>query len=229
MKKSLIGLSVIALIAFFVIRAQVPFPGGSGGGGGSSSATLTPPVQANWTGFNTTGMTQAITFANSRFEFATNAAASDNLQGLETALPTVPYTKVFRIWGFVSFAAFGRAGIGWSDGTKYVFCGHITSNNTDGDLGFDASNWTNVTTFASGISFQSGLTATSQYPAGIPTWWRLGDDGTNWTCDVSPDGVSWLNLMKEAHNTFLTATQLAVIADTGSSSQAIKMVFDSFK
>lgn len=43
MKKSLIGLSAIALIALFVIKAQVPFPGGGGSGGGGTIVTISAP------------------------------------------------------------------------------------------------------------------------------------------------------------------------------------------
>lgn len=222
MKKTL--LVVLAFTAAFVLADS--FGGGSSGGG---SVSLTPPVQANWTGFNTVGLTQGITYQSSRFEFATNAAVTDNLQGVQTALPSVPYTKIFRIWAFVNSKAFSRAGVGWSDGTKYVFCGAIQPNTaaTLFSTGIDISNWTNVTTFSAGLTFPTGINGTLNFPNGV-MWFRLIDDSTNWKCDVSYDGNNWLNVLTETRNTFLTATQLAVIADTGTSNQIVKVVFDSF-
>lgn len=209
----------------------------TGGGGGP---TLTAPVSASWTAFNTTGMVLAPTYSSSRFQWATAASATDNLQGVAIALPSVPYTRIFRVWPMLS-RSFSLGAVGWADGTvgtpgKFATCG-ITLN-TPGSGGgvslpgtVDTSNWTNQTTFNSAITKATGITNGMHMSDGEPVWFRIADDNTHWTCDVSWDGSNWLNLFSENRNTFLTATQLVAVTNANSGGGAVSnyMIFDSYQ
>lgn len=213
-----------------------------GGGGSSGGANLTAPVQANWTGWNTAGMTQAPTFGSNRWEFSTNAGTTDNLQGVATALPTVPYTKTFRIWPIINPRVPAGAGVGWADGAvgtpgKLGLCyiaaggqGAATGQVTPGIL--IAGNWTNQTTISALITLSTGIiTNASMGLAGPPVWFQLIDDNTNWSCKISYDGLNYLTMFTETRNTFLTATQLVVFGNGNGgagNTTVTKVVFDSF-
>lgn len=199
--------------------------------------SLTPPVQADWNNpFNTAGMVQAPTFVSSRWEFSSNAGASANLQGIARALPAVPYKRVFRIWAFQSFRCFGGVSVGFADGAvgtpgKLAVIGVASTGAAVGATGVPViffNNYTNVTTFNSSITPANGFTGFQVGFAANPIFIRVGDDNTNWTWDVSFDGINFVNMMTEARNTFLTATQLVICVDCGGSNQASKVVFDSY-
>lgn len=189
---------------------------------------LTAPVMGDWSNFNTSGAAQVPTFVNSRWEFASNATAGDNWQGVQIALPSVPYSKVFRVWPIIDASNFSHAGPGWTDGTKLVMCDLFA---VSGASRFVGVNFNSVSSFNGNITLATGLVTGggNLWPSGIPTWWRLADDSTNWTCDISHDGQFWLNVFTEAHNTFLTATKLLVAADAAGSNATQKVVFDSYK
>ena len=202
---------------------------------------LTAPIQGDWTAFNTTGMLQAPTFATSRWQFSTNLLASgDNLQGVAVALPTVPYTKTFRVWPLIGNRGFSQGGVAYADGTvgtpgKIASCGvgsqSITgTTQTPYPSSFVANNWTNRTTFNGAITLATGMVNTSMMAAaGLPVWFRLSDDNTNWTCEISWDGANYITVFTETRNTFLTATQLVVFANSGGSNQNSRIIFDSYK
>lgn len=214
---------------------------GSGGGG----TTLTAPIQADWTAFNTTGMVVAPTFGSARWEFTTQASAGKNIQGVAVALPTVPYSKIFRVWPLVGNKSYSRVGIGFADGTvgtpgKLSLCElgiNDPAGGAGGGTGFpmtvNAENWTNTTTSSTSITLATGLVNDMLIPGGMPVWVRIGDNNTNWTCDVSWDfngsTGNWMNVFTEARNTFLTATQLVVSGNAFSSSQSTKVIFDSYQ
>ncbi|MCA7901942.1 hypothetical protein LGM39_21460 [Burkholderia cepacia] len=46
-----------------------------------------------------------------------------------------------------------------------------------------------------------------------PDWHRIRDDGTNRYYDVSPDGVTWVNMYSFSRTTFLTPDQVGFFAD----------------
>jgi hypothetical protein len=78
--------------------------------------------------------------------------------------------------------------------------------------------WDTATSFnAQVFAFDSG------FGAG-PTWVEIGDDGTNRTIKLSPDGVNWSTAVySEARTTYLTADQygLQVVPNTMQSNLAV--------
>lgn len=213
-----------AVVKAGIITSQVMYP------------ALVAPVQANWTAFNVAGMAQAPTFANARWEWATNAAAGDNIQGVAIGLPTVPYVQVFRIWPLIGWKGFNAAGVGWADGVvgtpgKLTLFGVAAGGAGAGALGVPlllGNNYTNFTTFASTIALTNGFDGNQFIGAPYPIWFRLTDDNVNWKVDISYDGRFFVNVISIARNTFLTATQLVVIGNTGQSSLRSKVVFDHY-
>lgn len=215
-------------------------------GGG---VTLTPPVSGDWTAFNTSGMGQAPTFdaTNSRFTWLSSnpGVGAHSLQGISIAVPSAPYTRYFRIWPLIGSNAFAAAGVGWADGTvgspgKITFAGLIAegSNNgtssTAGPISLTASNWTNTTTFSSNITLTVPAFSGIQWGRGGPVWLKVQDDSTNWIVSISGeyDGVTdstghWFKFLQEAHNTFLTATQLVLLTN-GNGGVPATMIFDSY-
>jgi hypothetical protein len=198
--------------------------------------TLTAPVQANWTAFNTTGMVQAPTFGTSRWEMASNSSGTDNIQGVALALPTVPYSKIYREWCFTPAANFSACGVGWADGTvgtpgKIATCAVNGSSSTPQGSVMAAGNYNSTTSFNGSITLATG-NAALQVSSGVPIWFRISDDNTNWKCEISYDynGTSgnFYTIFTETRNTFLTATQLISFVNF-SSGKTTKQIFDSFK
>jgi hypothetical protein len=63
-------------------------------------------------------------------------------------------------------------------------------------------------------------------PGFVPMWVQLNDDGTNWNVSIGFDGTTFIKILTEARNSFLTATQLVVaVSPNGAIAGA---VFDSF-
>jgi hypothetical protein len=212
----------------------------TGGGGG---IVLTPPIQANWTAFNTGTATLAPTFADARWIFATNGSGANNLMGLAHALPGVPYRKAFRIWPFVGARSYGMVGIGWADGAvgtpgKLTTCSiqggaDASTGNVLGPPGLRATNYNSVTSFNANIASPTGITAGQVVAVGLPLWMALNDDNTNWFCEMSYDSTNgvdgtWRTTRSGPRNTFLTATQLVVFGNTAESNNVASVIFDSY-
>lgn len=238
--------TLIALLFCAIAAAQpIPPPGNRGATGstgpagvtgptGPQAPTLTAPVSASWTAFNTASMALAPTFASARFMMASSSQVGDKVQGVAIALPTAPYTRIFRIWAFPGLTAFSQAGIGWADGTvgspgKFVLCGLQMGGlaNTFGPVSLNCTNYTNSTTFSSSITQALPFNAMQVSPSGVPLWCKLVDDSTNWIFSVSWDGTNYVTVMTETRNTFLTATQLHVFV-SGANSTTASIVFDSY-
>ncbi len=222
---------VISSLLCFAAWAQYTPPGGSG----SSSVTLTAPISANWTAFNTASMAQTPTFLDSRYTMASNAAAGVNIQGVATALPAAPYTATFRIWPLIGGNASNPAGnpsvqVGWADGTvgtpgKIVTAGPIWVPSGTTIAG---ANFNSTTSPNSNVTLSTLLLKSPFISSGQPLWMRLTDNNTNWLADYSYDGVNYVNLYTETRNTFATATQLIVMVNGGGSSVSQSAVFDSY-
>ena len=206
------------------------------GGGGIA---LTAPVNANWTAFNTGSDVVVPSCASlSRCEWASAALGSKSATGVATPLPTPPYTATFRIWPSWNKTASNFAGIGWADGTvgtpgKLVVCGAFTPG-SNGFPVMHCENDNSPTSFNGTINPVTGYTDGTNYQLCIgPYWGQLIDDNTNWTVQYSCDyngvsGGAWTIYMKEARNTFATATQLIVFSDPNSSSATVHVIFDSY-
>lgn len=213
--------------------SDVTISASAGGGGG---VTLTAPVSANWTAFNTAGMGQSPTYASGRFSMESSSQGSNNVQGLYTSLPTVPYDKVFRIWPFPANESYSGCGVGWSDGTKYVLVDVFVTAGGANQLGpavLNVIQFANVTTSGASQTLQHPLASVAkQIPGGVPVWIRLQDDSTNWNAYISWDSTTgsngnWLLVFQQARNTYLTATQLVAFVN-GPSSEPAGLLFDSF-
>ncbi len=203
--------------------------------------SLTAPIQANWTAFNTAGMNLVPTFQNSRWEMVSSAQAGDIIQGVAVALPSAPYTRTFRITPYIGQKAFTFAGIGFADGSvgtpgKFVLFGLQMSGSAGvfGPIGYSAANNTNSTTFNSVVTLTKPLLnpPAQNVASGRPLWFQVIDNNTNWTVRVSADSTNgtngtWVEVFTEPRNTFLTATQLVVFV-TGNGTSTTGMIFDSY-
>jgi hypothetical protein len=211
----------------------------SGGGGGGGGVTLTPPSSTAWTPFNTSGAIQSPVFKNGRWEWTTTNASSYSAVGVFQPIAATPYTRTFRIWPMLNGRAYSAAAVGWADGAstpgKMLTCGLRTGsdNPTAGTFGYPVKlqviQYSSPTSVIGSSPFVSDIPFLPEVPPFLPTWFQLGDDGTNLTCKVGWDGATWVTLYSIAKSAaFLTPVNLVVSGDSGFSGVPVKVIFDSF-
>jgi len=195
----------------------------SGGGGSFSAAppfltdgslfygpayTFTRIVNASYAWVNQGSAT--LTTTNSQATIDNQAQeANFNMHARVIAAPSTPY-HIIVAFVFTQFVNSNQnVGIGWRDSasTKMVTFGMF--NNSDAQ--FTGFYLTNETTYAGTTQLN-----TNQYTGNtVVRWLRMGDNGTNRTYDMGPDGVHWTNLLTESDTTFLTANQVMFYVNSG--------------
>lgn len=187
-----VGAFALALTAFGPVGG-----GGSGGGGGGLFPTLINVPSKASAGFgsgtwlNQGSATETDVATGMSFSVPQNG---NEFSGIIKAAPATPYHVVFllipQIFGTSTTDVTNENGItvGWYDGTNkldtFLLYGRGSGN-------FNASHYTfsNPTTLAANTAVSAQM-----YGGGaLALWYRLGNDGTNITFDVSSDGVTWAN------------------------------------
>jgi hypothetical protein len=190
--------------------------GVSGGGGYVPALLLAPPALGAWTWFNQGSATA--TYSNSMLTIVAPASASFSLRGLTQPLTSTPYQFAATFRPFIMADGHSyAAGICLRNGAGNLIFMYLGSFGTGGALRIGVSRYTNPTTFSANvidianpnlsengnISFQIQETATTR------TY--------RWSSD---DGNSWFTLASEAVGSFLTPTQVGIVADSENAASA---------
>lgn len=110
----------------------------------------------------------------------------------------------------INDGGWSAAGIVISDGTKLITLGPEYAN---AGVGASAAGW-NVwaAKFANATTYSStyGTWPVSRFEV-MPKWYRFTDDGTNFTWQVSVNGIDWITIGgPEARTSFLTPTRIGL-------------------
>lgn len=117
----------------------------------------------------------------------TSNDTNGQIRGIYIAAPATPYHIEACMQAPFAASNFGYIGLYWSDGTKYLRNSVVAQGGTS-PLQFILQSWTNTTTFSANILTYTPIQCGNTY------FMRIGDDGTNYTFDISADGVNWLQL-----------------------------------
>ena len=174
----------VATCAFVLANA-------GGGGGGGPFPTLTPPVDADFTWINTTPPSGTVNTQNASQPHGVNLYAlpinnGSTLVGrIWNTQPSTPYhVQAYLLSAFLqNNYAFGVFFMD-SAGKFLVFLAQQVDPTPV--IALTAYEFSNYQTPVANV----GPIAVSFL---APVWMRLGDDGTNLTFDVSPDGLNWVN------------------------------------
>lgn len=170
---------------------------------GLYDATGAPLASADFTAFNSASFADQA--KNIVLTIPLQLSAVNNVLGGYRSL-TPPYTVVaaFRPATVNDNNSEPFGGIGWTDGTGLVLAVlGITSNSTANSTAalsppvIGVQGWGSATAFA---GWQSGI---RRFVLSDPIWWRLTDDNTNLTVEVSHDGFNWIVLWQDSRTAFL--------------------------
>lgn len=181
---------------------------------------MTEPVSGDFAWINQGGAT--ISTTNGGVFLSIGSASGSNLRIRKKAAPSTPYHIILSFIPLITVTSSPLVGFVWrqsSDGKCITY--HYT-NNGGGDQHYGITKWTNVTTISANYV---GNTAANQF-FGRAVFFRIGDDGTNRTCDVSRDKQNWLNLHSVGRTDFMTADEVGyfVTNGTGTSSAAMTLI-----
>lgn len=175
----------------------------------------TPPAAAGWTWVNQS--TATLVDDAGQLLLTTPNTASYNIRLAMLALPTVPYTltvclEAIHVPGNTNNCMFGAFWRQDAAGAAQGYLHGATLIYNQGTTYFSAysQKWVSVTASTAGYTFAAmpGLT-----PRRL--WWRLSQDVTNRTIDVSFNGVDYEQLHQIAYNDFLTPDQIGIGASGG--------------
>lgn len=171
---------------------------------------IVPCATGDFTSFGT-GLTAVNTAFGVNLTKAGNGTAH-NLSGLYKAAPGTPYTITVPMQWNGSNKEYTIAGIGWSDGTGYVWMYAITNDpgggGPTGQMKIGVGKYTNTTTFSADY-----LQEFSNVMASDILWFRIKDDGTNRICYFSKDGVNFFQFHSIGRTDFLTPTRNVLIVN----------------
>jgi hypothetical protein len=172
---------------------------------------MVPPVLGDFTWENQ-GTSSATDVKGAIVLAPQTVASGESLRMLLKAAPTPPYKIT------IAFCALSGAK-NTGNGSQYGFCWRdsATGKVITWGPGCDSSGyapriyhtrWTNSTTVTTQVA--------GYYPPPIhPFWFRMGDDGTNRTMEISGDGYKFNGIAPpEARATHLTADQVGIFANS---------------
>lgn len=119
---------------------------------------------------------------------------------------SAPWTVTAEIALFMPVSNYHIAGIGLSDGTKFITFA-LANFSGSGPASILIFRWTNATAFSA-----SELNVPFSVPGPV-LFLRLYDDGTNMNYSASGDGKTFSPLFSEATGAFLTATTVGIVGD----------------
>jgi hypothetical protein len=127
------------------------------------------------------------------------ANAGSNIQARVFTAPATPYKYKLIITPYVPMTNFAECGICATDGTKFsaLVVNFVSSANGVILIG---DHWNTTSSFAANV----GNNRLVNYPVVL----GIGDDGTNRTLSVYPDGYTEEVFFQEGRTVFLTTTQL---------------------
>jgi hypothetical protein len=118
-----------------------------------------------------------------------------NWRGLEYTAPSTPYTITAFIMGGPGCAQ-GATGTMWGMWFRETSSSKLITNHCKLFEVTACSDWTNGTTFSATNNFTD-----NGYDR---AWFRMSDDGTDLTVEISVDGRNWYEHLNEARGTFFT-------------------------
>lgn len=171
---------------------------------------INPPIPNNWTAFGancTTGTGNGIT-GGVALSVKAVIHTGHSICGLNTPV-TGNFTHTFVIYYLQGsdnlFNSNPGVGVGFYDGTKAEWCAYTINNS------FACTTAATLTTpvVAPGATVCANLGASQCVAPGGATAmvFRLSKNGSTLTCDFSPDGVNWINLLTDSAP-FLTPTSV---------------------
>ncbi len=165
---------------------------------------FTPPNDSSfsWINQNSATTTQNARGAGAVYLASPAINSGQPVVGRSVSAPSTPYHIVTYIEPSIFGAEFLGYGIGFQDsGTKLVISLTLAATGS-GPLIY-AGKFSDPNT-------QSGNYGTNSIIE-LPRWQRMGDNGTNLTFDLSPDGVNWWNWFSASRTDYLSGGPASVL------------------
>ncbi|WP_234744903.1 hypothetical protein [Burkholderia sp. WTPI3] len=195
--------------------AQVTNPGGSQAQVSLFSGFGTPdqpPKLSNFTWVNQSGA--AALQEPWGISLSTPKAGGENCACLMIAAPATPYQVVARMRALPASSSYIKCGLVWRNSSSGLL--QVAGLLYQSGFQYGIGNFNSPTSWN---GFQG-----SQYAMTFwPDWHRIRDDGTNRYYDVSPDGVTWVNMYSFSRTTFLTPDQVGFFADPNGQAIAVSL------
>ncbi len=191
-------------------------PGPSGLNVGSDGGLWTPPVAANWTASLVNSAKYTATAGKCLSIYAV-ATSTDQWSFATTPIPAVvPYSCIFYLKPLQWLLNDMAYGVFWRN----------SAANTFKTLGMVFNSAVSIyPVIECGLASDGTASIDSDYfvsSAGVNfiywNWFKLTDDGTNQTYNLSVDGVNWWQAFSHARNTDVTANQVGFFTNVRNSS-----------
>lgn len=175
----------------------------TGAGVGGLLATLTPPVDSNYSWANQGGASVNVTSGKCIYLLAP-ATSGNNLRMRVMSTPATPFTLTVAVIPNIIDVNFCSAGLVWRDSVS----GKVITFGYGG-----ATHGVSDSKFNSPTSFSATYASLAITAAGQFLWLQMSDDGTNRICRFGFDGINWRTLHSVSRTDFLTANQFGFYAD----------------
>lgn len=204
-----IGTSLIAFYYATDTSALSVYANGAwsavGAGSGTAIDQYSPPAASAFTAGKFTGDATAVTLSDVAglgmvIDSGLGSGTGGIIRGCMEAKPGATYTISARLRVSKAPYSFRCAGIGISDGTKYIFMGYTANSSTEQNLQIGQQN-----------STSSFNTSALNVNARETEYLRIKQDGTHRTYYVSEDGRNWADVYQEATTNFLTETEVGFV------------------
>lgn len=165
------------------------------------------PTAQSWTIINQNGATVSVDTTHQIVSIrdAQRGSSYDNVLYVTAAPAVRPWTVTMYLdpmftsappaYGYTFGAYFRHSPSG------YLHCLHY-------GLGGSATALAAVTKYTSPTAFSADYLTGGANLVTLPKWFRLGDDNTNRTIEISADGLTWIMAHSVARSDFLTADQV---------------------
>lgn len=185
---------------------------------------LTDPTGLSWSWVNQGGASVVTALGTIFVNGPANASTGLRLR-VKTA-PATPYHVIACLIGYGNNAGQSQFGLAFreSGSGKLLTCG---AARTSGVSQFAAYYFSSPTTFNTSLLTDSNNGMAPQHPI----WIRIGDNGTNLTLDLSPDGYNWIQQASVARtNNFTSAPdQVGIFVNPENSSDSTALTLLSWQ
>ncbi|ARK50031.1 hypothetical protein [Burkholderia pseudomallei] len=195
--------------------AQVTNPAGSQAQIALFSGFGTPDQPPNLSNFTWVNQGSATALQEPwGISLSTLKAGGENCACLVVTAPSTPYQVVARMRTFPASSSYIKCGLLWRNSSSGLL--QVAGLLYQSGFQYGIGNFNSPTSWN---GFQG-----SQYAMTFwPDWHRIRDDGTNRFYDVSPDGVTWVNMYSFSRTTFLTPDQVGFFADPNGQAVGLSM------
>ncbi len=177
---------------------------------------FTAPPSSGWSWVNQG--TATIDTTGGPIALTSVATSGDDIRAYVRTAPSTPYVITAHLRHNLTATAAAYCGLCWRQSSD----GKLVTFQMQRETQMRVIRWTNPTTYGGAVDLDEVP------PSWSVEWFRISDDGTDRKVWISADGQHWVLLHSIGRTTFLTADQVGIAVNSGSTTRDLTLTLLSW-